>query len=388
MRRILCATTVLALLTLPAAVAAADPTPLPGAKFAAHTPVRLLDTRDAHRPLGPGEHRKLVIPPELQASGITAVVLNLTGVAPTQDTYLTAQPVPSAGAPTVSSLNLVRGETRANQVTVPVNSDGSIDLYNHRGSVNLVADFAGMYRFTYTDEAYRYAPVTPRRLLDTRDGGHIASGHTVSVPLGAAVPADATAVTVNLTGIAPTNPTYLTLYPGGQARPLASSVSIEPGETTPNQVTVPVDPQSRELLLYNNFGVTDATVDLVGYYGPTGTAGFHSVNPPRRIADTRAHGGPLGPNTDRSIPSTVAAGDHPVAVVVNLTGVHTGDPTFVTAWASGTARPFTSNLNLNGWQTASNASTPPLGADGNFRVYNAFGSTDILADLQGYFTAE
>jgi len=42
-------------------------------------------------------------------------------------------------------LNLGRGETRPNLVTVQVGAGGKVDLYNHAGSVNLIADVAGYY---------------------------------------------------------------------------------------------------------------------------------------------------------------------------------------------------------------------------------------------------
>ncbi|KJY28793.1 hypothetical protein VR45_31520 [Streptomyces sp. NRRL S-495] len=54
--------------------------------------------------------------------------------------------------------------------------------------------------------------------------------------------------------------------------------------------------------------------------------------------------------------------------------------------AHGAPRPGTSNLNLLAGRTVPNHVTTPVGADGKVDVYNHVGSTDIIADLFGYFT--
>jgi len=73
-----------------------------------------------------------------------AVVLNLTGTDVTAATNVTVWP-DGAERPVASNLNLVPGQTAANLVTVQVGAGGKIDLYNHAGSVNLIADVAGYY---------------------------------------------------------------------------------------------------------------------------------------------------------------------------------------------------------------------------------------------------
>lgn len=353
-----------------------------GAKYVPLTPTRVLDTRDS-TPLGPAQHRRLTFRPGQLPPGADAVVLNLTGVDPSKGTFVTASPS-GTGPVTVSSLNLNPHETRANQVTVPRNDDGSVDLYNNSGFVNLVVDLSGAY---VAGDGDGYTAVSPSRLLDTRDTGHLGSAKTVTIDLHGKVPDTATAVTVNLTAINPSNVTYLTLYPAGGARPVASTVNAETGRTTPNQATVPIG-ADRSVVLYNNFGVTDAAVDLVGYYAPESAGEFHAVSPPTRIEDTRSNGVPLGADDTMRVSSTLQDTAPVSALAINLTGVHSySPPTFVTTWAHGGTRPFTSNLNLDWDQTGSNAATVPVTpGDGSFDVYNAFGATDIVADLQGYFT--
>ncbi len=80
----------------------------------------------------------------LPASGVTAVVLNVTATQPTASSYVTVYP-DGETLPTASNLNFTARETIPNLVVVPVGADGEIDFYNDAGSVNLVADLAGYF---------------------------------------------------------------------------------------------------------------------------------------------------------------------------------------------------------------------------------------------------
>jgi hypothetical protein len=114
-------------------------------------PVRILDTRNGTggftSPVGAGKTISLQVTGRdgVPATGVTAVVLNLTATGPTASSWVIAypdgQPRPAEG----SNLNFTKGETIPNLVTVPVGADGKIDLYNNAGSVNLVADLFGYY---------------------------------------------------------------------------------------------------------------------------------------------------------------------------------------------------------------------------------------------------
>ena len=82
----------------------------------------------------------------------TAVVLNLTGVAPTLGTLLRAYPTPVSGnaVPTVSNLNQNGGTVVANLAIVPVGAGGQVRLRNENGSVDVIADVAGYFSATAT----------------------------------------------------------------------------------------------------------------------------------------------------------------------------------------------------------------------------------------------
>ena len=80
------------------------------------------------------------------ATGVSAVILNVTVTAPTGAGFITA----FAGGgpqPNTSNLNFVSGQTVANLVVVPVGAGGTVSLYNGSasGTTQILADVAGYY---------------------------------------------------------------------------------------------------------------------------------------------------------------------------------------------------------------------------------------------------
>jgi hypothetical protein len=121
-----------------------------GSMYQPVNPVRMMDTRygtgGVSGPVGPGATVSLQVAGAdgLPASGVTAVVLNVTAVNPTTSSFVTVYPDGQA-RPGVSNLNFTAGETIPNLVIVPVGSDGKVDFYNRAGDVNLVADVFGYF---------------------------------------------------------------------------------------------------------------------------------------------------------------------------------------------------------------------------------------------------
>ena len=75
------------------------------------------------------------------------------------------------------------------------------------------------------------------------------------------------------------------------------------------------------------------------------------------------------------------------AVVLNVTAV---DPTasgYLTAFPEGTTQPTVSNLNFAPGVIVPNLVTVPLSATGGVSFYNFAGKTDIVVDVEGYYTA-
>lgn len=239
------------------------------------TPSRILDTRIGNgapaTPVGPGGSIDVQVTGRggVPATGVDAVIVNLTGTEPTAGTFVTAYPAGEA-RPHASNLNLVRGETAPNLAIVKVGANGRISLYNAVGAIHLIADVVG-----WAAVGGDYAGVSPARVLDTRVGsGAVAAGSSINVTVTgvAGVPASGVAaVVLNLTGTEPTAGTFVTAYPAGEPLPTASNLNLLPGQTAPNLVVATVGANG-QISLYNKAGRTHLIADVVGWIS-TGISG-------------------------------------------------------------------------------------------------------------------
>jgi hypothetical protein len=385
-----------------------SPTSSAASTFTPVTPVRLVDTRAAgQHALGAGGILDLQVAggsSPVPASA-TAVVVNVTGVGATANTYLQVYPTPAAGGayPLVSNLNLARGQTAAAAVTVTVGASGNIRIRNAAGATNVIVDLSGY--FTAGTSGDRYTPLpSPLRIVSQLTLSPTAETHNVQVTGLHGVPNGATAVVANLTGYGPTAGTYLQVYPTGTS-PTVSSVNFVPRQTRANQVTVALSP-SGAFTVANHTGSIGVDIDLEGYYAP-GAAGLEYYPlTPTRVLDTRVGtntlGGtttPIGPGATLDTPLTgtitttsgiVTVPTTAQVVVVNITAVAPTANTYLTAYptpASGSARPGTSTVNATVGAVVPNLAQAPLGANGELRLFNAAGSCPAIIDLSGYYAA-
>ncbi|MBV8236409.1 MAG: hypothetical protein JO075_11975, partial [Acidimicrobiia bacterium] len=244
-----------------------------GDSYNALTPSRILDTRDGTGGgggrVGAGQTRALKVAGAggVPASGATAVVLNVTAVGPSAGSFLTVYPS-DVGRPLASNLNFAPGENIPNLVVVKVGGDGNVIFYNDQGTVDIVADVVGYYGSTGAS----YAPLPPQRILDTRNGtggpvARLGPGQARAVQVAGVGGTPATgisAVVLNVTAVGPSAGSFLTVYPSGVARPLASNLNFAPGENIPNLVFVKVGPDGN-VMVYNDQGSVDVLFDVVGW---------------------------------------------------------------------------------------------------------------------------
>jgi hypothetical protein len=266
------------------------------------------------------------------------------------------------------------------------------------GSTHVVFDIVGWYGIATAGS--RFNGVTPKRILDTRDGtGAQAmkigpdSAITVDVTntFGSGVPASGvSAVVVNTTVTQGTTPSYLTVYPSDASRPLASNLNFKVGQDVPNLVIVKVGAGDGSVKVYNAVGSVHVIFDVVGWYGATGDL-FHPVSP-ARILDTRSvpQGVPSGKvqqDNEISVDVTGIGGVSGSAsgVIVNTTATQGTVPSYLTVFPSGAARPLASNLNFQSFQDIPNLVIVKVGTGGNVRVYNKNGQVHGIFDAVGYF---
>ncbi|WP_282206038.1 hypothetical protein [Kitasatospora fiedleri] len=368
-------------------------------RFVPVTPARFLDTRDGTgapraRVSGGGVVALQVAGVKgVPATGVTAVVMNVTAVDPSEDGHVTVYPDGQA-APNASNVNFGAHRTVPNLVTVPV-VNGKVDLRNNSGSVDLIADVTGYYTGA-ADQGSAFTPLTPARFLDTRDGtgaprARVGGGGVVALQVAGVkgVPAGGvTAVVMNVTAVDPSEDGHVTVYPDGKPLPNVSNLNFTRGQIVPNLVTVPV--VNGKVDLRNNSGSVDLIADVTGYYAADG-AGF-APTAPQRLLDTRygtgARAGQVGPDGIVSF-QVGGVGGVPygaTAVVLNVTVTAPTDASHLIAYPHGTDRPGVSNLNYTPGLTVSNLVVVPV-VDGRVTLYNHSGNVQVIADLNGYFTA-
>lgn len=177
-------------------------------------------------------------------------------------------------------------------------------------------------------------PLEPARLVDTRtranagstvDGvnlgrGPVGQGQTYEVQMsgrgGVGVTGAVAAVALNVTVVSPTASNFLTVYPTGTSRPVASNINFVAGQTIPNMAIVKVGVGGK-ITVYNEQGSSDVVIDVVGWF-PTDSE-FTGVAP-YRLLDTRTTQLPLTPGESREFTVT---GQGPVPLAGTSPGVGT-----------------------------------------------------------------
>jgi Spherulation-specific family 4 len=243
-----------------------------------------------------------------------------------------------------------------------------------------------------TDVGSGFHPLTPTRILDTREGLGATIGKTkpdsvvrLSVASRGGVPGSgATAVTLNLTAVDPSGAGFVTVYPCGVDKPIVSNVNYAAGQTIANLVTVSMAADGTACI------TTSAPVhllaDIAGWYG-SGGDGFHPVAPVR-ILDTRnAPAAKVGSNTAQAV-RVAGRSEVPIsgakAVTLNVTIVDPQGAGFATVYPCDKAVPTASNVNFVAGQTIANLVTVPLAADGTVCIIPS-SSAHVLADVAGWF---
>ena len=353
--------------------------PLPGG------PVRDYDSRTRGRDSVPAHGwadvavSALHVPLDAQ----DAVLLNVTVTNPEAAGYVTAYqdhtPMPST-----SNVDFAAGETVANQVSV---TDGQlyIDFYNGSSKpIDLIVDTIGTY--TSNHPGLLYHPVGPVRVLDTRSGKQVPGGGTTSVKLAGThgVPADASAVVLNVTAADARSLGYLVAYGTGRPVPGVSDTDWTTGQVVPALVTVPLNNGSVSLR-NGGRGAVDFIADLVGYYDQDSTGAVFVPSTPTRLLDTRNGTGAPKQQLGAGRTLRLRVGDA-VAAALNLTVTGSKGAGYLTAYPDGETLPTSSSIDYTAGQTVANLTVTPVGSDGYVDIYNG-GRTpvSVIGDLSGTY---
>ncbi|OLZ66497.1 hypothetical protein AVW11_15390 [Streptomyces amritsarensis] len=380
-----------------------------GSDFVAHTPTRLLDTRDgtgAVRGKVPayGSTRVKVGGSGAIPEGVTAVALNVTVTNTTSAGHITAF-AEGTERPTTSNVNFEAGQSVPNLVIVPVGKNGHVELANRGAeSVDLIADVTGY--FTRADAA-GYTPMTPVRFVDTREGlgttrGRLAGQQTFGTKISGlrAVPEGITAVALNVTVTGPGEAGHLSVFPGGGNVPITSNLNFTAGQTIANAVIVPVGPDGTINIRNGSWAGTDVIVDVVGYYSADSKAAYMGLRPVR-LLDTRDPRWTHGPMLGRGYIWQALSADEPgiAGYVLNTTVTNTAgagflsvapDPNTREQYRQGRQvfpeRPTASTLNWTAGKTVPNLVQAGSGKNGIVDFWNqGWDKTDLVVDIFGYY---
>lgn len=178
----------------------------------------------------------------------SAVALNVTGIFPSADGFVTAYPC--GALPPTSSLNPAAGQVTPNLVMAPVSPSGTVCFFTNV-DVDLVVDVVGYVSSAATT---KLTPSTPFRFTDTRDmfrpevnagqgGMRLTAGQTLIVQMAGRreIPANARAISANLTVVDATDEGFATAWPCGEI-PTASNVNYEIGAAIANAAELPLSP--------------------------------------------------------------------------------------------------------------------------------------------------
>jgi hypothetical protein len=250
-----------------------------------------------------------------------------------------------------------------------------------------------------------YLPLQPTRILDTRVGNGapiapVGPGSTLTVQVSGRGGVPATSVSAVVLNVTVTNTTvnggYLIVYPTGDPQPLVSNLNWSRGQTVPNLLEVGLG-GSGQLNIYNGTGSADVIFDVAGYVpaitGTPGPDGLYNPVVPSRILDTRTGNGgyttPVGPGVAIDLQVTgrggvPATGVSAVALNVTVTNPTVGG--YLSIYPAGTPLPLASNLNFTAGETVPNRVVVKLGSNGHVAIFNGYGSTNVVVDVNGWFT--
>ena len=386
-----------------------------GAVFVPVAPVRLLDSRVTGK-FTSGAPKTVQIAGKggIPANAV-AITGNVTVTNQQQAGFVAVTRLPNSN-PATSTLNFPLHDNRANNVTSPLSTSGAVSItYKSSTSgktADVLLDVTGY--FLNGNAGSTYKPLAPVRVLETRSitgqiGPHGPIHSSVITPFQVAgvktVPANAVAVTGNLTVVNQTAGGFITLSTAPPAaNPATSTINFPVSDIRANGVTIKLSPTGTLWFVYKTTAAS-ATIqvifDVTGYYVNDLTgARFVPMSPGRRL-DTRFPAPPQGLTGafKSGLPRTLVIEPYQ-GVPTNATAI-TGNLTAVGSTSNGLLSmtqatlpagtpPTTSTLNFPKGDIRANGVTGPLtdpaGTVGLvFLGSSSAQTTHVILDLTGYF---
>jgi hypothetical protein len=278
-------------------------------------------------------------------------------------------------------------------------SDGDVYYRSMVAIASLSTDAVGLGKVY---DPTTYFPLTPARILDTRNGiglGNVLVSHvarTFQVTGRGGVPSNATAVTGNLTVTAQTSRGYVYLGPDALSNPASSTLNFPVGDDRANGVTVALGDGGILGITYvsPNAGTTaHAIFDVTGYFVPDSSGATYVALTPARILDTRSGnglGGAFNSHVARTFGVTGRGGvpSNAIAVTGNLTVTGQTSSGYLFIGPAATNNPTSSTLNFPQGDDRANGVTVALGGGALSVTFVAPAPgpiAHVIFDVTGYF---
>jgi hypothetical protein len=213
------------------------------------------------------------------------------------------------------------------------------------------------------------------------------------------IPASVTAVAVDVTETAPTEPGTIVTYADGTQTPITSSTNFVTNATVTGYQIVPVGPDGKIAMQNNSTGTTHLIVDITGYFTSdatlTGdqtyiplTTAYRDFDTAASTTNTSLHATgpvPAGTTFDVQITGVDNIPATATAVAINLTAFGQSGGGFIEAYQKGSAQPMLTSMSYGNTDIASMSADVTLSTDGQISLYNINNYTNIIGDISGYY---
>jgi hypothetical protein len=367
-----------------------------------------------------------------------AIVVYFTVVSPSTAGYITTFPG-NATQPNASTVNFNAGDVKGNNAILKINQTGVGRHFNvfTTSTTHLVADVVGYYAkpvaipLTLLDRDLVYTPITPCRILDTRNPGAVTGVLIGGAPgrsfvgwndsytvqggdnsnCGLPFSINNAAIVVNFAVVFPSADGYITAYPADKEQPFAATLNFVAGDVKGNNTVLKLNQTTgqADFKVYSSSN-THLVADVVGYYSTPVALGSLSSDlvftpiTPCRIVDTRsASSGAFAAGSTRDFIGWGASfaaqggaanscglplGTDNAAIAVNFAVVLPTAVGYVTAFpANAATMPFAATLNYFAGDVKANNTVLKLSQTGtgpHFKIYSTT-ATHLIADVVGYY---
>jgi hypothetical protein len=334
--------------------------------------------------------------PLLGPAGATSALVNITLTGASASGYVTAESCDGnvTGERSWSNGNVAVGATVANLAVVPLDAFGRFCLYNST-PMHMIVDAQGFFMPSRLagSGATMFTPLSPTRVLDTRNAGGKVVALNENGVVVAHAPAGSVAMLSNITVTGTVGAGYLTadscenLQPGEQTR---SNINFGNDDTVANLAVVPMGLVGDKpgFCTLANAGLNQV-IDVQGVFAPSPVGQWgYSPAAPSRLLDTRKCTDNCAEVFKAGAVIKMAAPVGASAVLINLTLTDAKAAGYATADKCSSLVPGAqaqSNANVTVGRSVANLAVVPVDADGTFCVYTS-SATRVIVDVQGAFS--